>query len=114
MTYITTTSHHSVNPLVLNSTSQNNITQQQNNNIRPVLTPTGVIPSLHNVLMPVFEYMCAEIQLRFYYKHGDYVTIEELIRILSKCSSTPDVLLRKLLENGVIKPGDRPDVVQVV
>ncbi|AZI75869.1 hypothetical protein SBFV3_gp34 [Sulfolobales Beppu filamentous virus 3] len=112
--YITDTSLIKASSISTNSTSQHSVIQQQGSSVKSSLVSTGIIPSLPSVLSPIFEYMCAEIQIRFYYKHGDYVGIEELLRILAKCSSTPDVLFRKLLENGIIKPGNKPDIVQVV
>ena len=79
----------------------------------PFSTNNNTAFNINALMLPILEYVCGEIQIRFYYRHGDYVRVDELLRILAKCTSTPDVLLRKLIENGVVKPTTKPDVVEV-
>ena len=66
---------------------------------------------MSNIFSVINELLCSEIQLRFYYHSGDYIAVKDLYSILSKCTSTPDLMLRKLLELGIIAPAEKPDVV---
>ena len=57
------------------------------------------------------ELICAEVQLYFYFHKGEYVSVDDVYRVLSKCTSTPDLLFRKLLDMGLVGATNRPDVV---
>jgi len=59
------------------------------------------------------ELICSQIQLSFYYHSGDYISINDLYRLLSKCTDTPDLMLRKLIELGIIIMTDKQNVVQL-
>jgi len=59
------------------------------------------------------ELICSQIQLNFYYHSGDYISITDLYRLLGKCTSTPDLMLRKLIELGIITMTDKQGVVQL-
>jgi len=59
------------------------------------------------------ELICSQIQLNFYYHSGEYITIDDLYRLLAKCTSTPDLMLRKLVELGILTMTDKPNVVQL-
>ena len=59
------------------------------------------------------ELICSQIQLNFYYHSGEYIPINDLYRLLEKCTSTPDLMLRKLLELGILTTTDKPNVVQL-
>ncbi|CAJ31667.1 hypothetical protein AFV7_gp47 [Betalipothrixvirus pezzuloense] len=66
-----------------------------------------------SLFQPFLELLCAEMQIRFYHQQGEYVDVADLQRLLAKCSSTPDLLLRKLLESGIIGITDKPNVVVI-
>ncbi len=59
------------------------------------------------------ELLCSEMQLHFYYHSGDYIDINDLYRLLTKCTTTPDLILRKLIDLGIITMTDKQDVVQL-
>jgi len=59
------------------------------------------------------ELLCSQIQLQFYYHSGDYIAITDLYRLLGKCTSTPDLMLRKLIDLGIITMTDKQNVVQL-
>jgi len=59
------------------------------------------------------ELLCSQIQLQFYYHSGDYIAVTDLYRLLEKCTNTPDLMLRKLIELGIITITDKPNVVQL-
>jgi len=59
------------------------------------------------------ELLCSQIQLNFYYHSGDYIAVDDLYRLLTKCTSTPDLMLRKLVELGIILMTDKQNVVQL-
>gem|GEM_PF-5341610 len=59
------------------------------------------------------ELICSQIQLNFYYHSGDYISISDLYRLLAKCTSTPELMLRKLIELGIITMTDKQNVVQL-
>jgi len=59
------------------------------------------------------ELICTQIQLNFYYHSGDYISISDLYKLLAKCTSTPDLMLKKLLELGIITTTDKQGVVQL-
>jgi len=59
------------------------------------------------------ELLCSQIQLQFYYHSGDYIAITDLYRLLAKCTDTPDLMLRKLIELGIITMTDKQNVVQL-
>ena len=81
---------------------------------RPLNSTLNVPINPNMLILPILEYVCGETQVRFYYRHGDYVSVSDIMRLLSKCTSTPDMLLRKLLENGVLRPTEKADVLEVV
>jgi Mn-dependent DtxR family transcriptional regulator len=53
------------------------------------------------------------MQIQFYYHSGDYIAVTDLYRLLGKCTSTPDLMLRKLIDLGVITMTDKQNVVQL-
>jgi hypothetical protein len=59
------------------------------------------------------ELLCSQIQLQFYYHSGDYIAITDLYRLLTKCTNTPDLMLRKLIELGIVTITDKQNVVQL-
>jgi len=59
------------------------------------------------------ELICSQLQLNFYYHSGDYISVNDLYRLLTKCTSTPDLMLRKLIELGIITMTDKQNVVQL-
>ena len=59
------------------------------------------------------ELTCSIMQLRFYYHSGDYIDMNDLYRLLSKCTTTPDLILRKLLEMGILTTTNKVNVVQL-
>lgn len=67
----------------------------------------------NNLLLAINELICSVIQIRFYYKSGDYVAVSDVYRLLSKCTSTPDLMLKKLLEMNIIGITENNGVVVV-
>jgi len=53
------------------------------------------------------------MQIQFYYHSGDYINMTDLYRLLGKCTQTPDLMLRKLMELGIITMTDKQNVVQL-
>ena len=78
---------------------------------KPVYTAPK--PLQVSILGVINELICSEMQLRFYYHSGDYIDVTDLYRLLTKCTTTPDLMLRKLLEMNVITTTDKQNVVQL-
>lgn len=76
-------------------------------------TYTAPKPLQASILGVINELICSEMQLRFYYHSGDFIDMPDLYRLLTKCTTTPDLMLRKLLEMGVLATTDKINVVQL-
>lgn len=76
-----------------------------------ILNATGI--DVLSFMTPIMEYICAEMTLKFYFKSGDRVSVTDVMKLISKCSSTPEVIFRKLLDDGKLKPTSDAKVVEV-
>ncbi|CAH69427.1 hypothetical protein [Deltalipothrixvirus pozzuoliense] len=77
--------------------------------VRPVFTAPK--PLSMSILSVINELICSEMQLRFYYHSGDMIPMSDLYRLLTKCTTTPDLMVRKLIEMNVIGVTDNANVV---
>lgn len=79
--------------------------------LNAMLNATGI--DIFSFMTPIMEYICAEMTLKFYFRSGDRVAVSDVMRLISKCSSTPEVVFRKLLDDGKLKPTTDAKVVEV-
>ena len=65
------------------------------------------------LLQPLLEEICAKFRLSFFFKPGEYISVEDVYRVLQPCSNTPDLLFKRLVDDGVLSFTDKRGVVQL-